>query len=111
MAAIIKGEPLTFGTGTTANLITSATVNRTSSKKEIADGAGSFGAVIYYGIKDEINFETYAADSPDAGDEIELPPLIDAFVTGTVIVTGNDSIESSEDMTKRTITAVAYSQI
>ena len=111
MAAIIKGQTLTFGTGTTPNLITSATVNRNSSKKEIANGSGGFGAVVYYAVKDEINIETYAADDADAGDEYTLPGLISSYVQGLVIITGADSIQSAEDMTKRTLTAVAYAQI
>jgi hypothetical protein len=111
MAAIIKGQALTFGTGTTPTLITSATVNRNSSKKEIANGAGGFGAVVYYAVKDEVSLETYAADDPNTGDEVELPGLIAPFVSGLVIVTAAESIESSEDMTKRNLTAVAYAQI
>ena len=65
----------------------------------------------YYALKDDINFETYEATSPDVGDEETLPTLISSFVSGLVIVTSSEAIESSEDLTKSTVTAVAYSAI
>jgi hypothetical protein len=112
MAEIIKGTAVTFGTGgAAATLITSASVNKSSSKKEIPDGNGGFGAVVYYAVKDDINFETYAATSPDVGDEETLPSIISSYVSGLVIVTSSESIESSEDLTKSTVTAVAYAGI
>lgn len=112
MAEIIKGTQVTFGTGgTAATLITTASVNKTSSKKEIPDGNGGFGAVVYYALKDDVSFETYEATSPDVGDTQTLPSLISGFVSGLVIVTGSESVESSEDLTKSTVTAVAYAAI
>lgn len=112
MAEIIKGTDVTFGTGgASTTLITSASVNKSSSKKEIPDGNGGFGAVVYYAIKDDINFETYEATSPNVGDEEALPALISGFVNGLVIVTSSEAIESGEDLTKSTVTAVAYAAI
>jgi len=112
MAEIIKGEAVTFGTGgSSATLLTSATVNKTSSKKEIPDGNGGFGAVVYFAIKDEVNFETYEATSPNVGDTATLPSLISAFVTGSVFVTSSEVVESSEDLTKSNVTAVSYASI
>lgn len=112
MAAIIKGQTVTFGTGGgSPTLITSASVNKSSSKKEIADGNGAFGAVVYYGIKDEINFETYESTSPNVGDEATLPSLISAFVGGLVIVTSSEAVESSEDLLKSNVQAVSYEAI
>ncbi len=112
MAEIIKGTAVTFGTGGNApTLLTSATVNKTSSKKEIPDGNGGFGAVVYFAIKDEVNFETYEATSPNVGDTATLPSLISGFVEGAVFVTSSESVESSEDMTKSTVTAVSFASI
>lgn len=112
MAEIIKGTAVTFGTGgSSATLLTSATVNKTSSKKEIPDGNGGFGAVVYYAIKDEINYETYEATSPNVGDTATLPSLISTFVSGSVFVTSSEAVESSEDMIKSNVTAVSYDGI
>lgn len=112
MAEIIKGTAVTFGTGGSApTLLTSASVNKSSSKKEIPDGNGGFGAVVYYAIKDEVNFETYEATSPNVGDTATLPSLISGFVDGSVFVTSSESVESSEDMTKSTVTAVSFASI
>jgi hypothetical protein len=112
MAAIIKGEDVEFGTGNgSPTLITSASVNKTASKKEIADGAGQFGAVVYYAIKDEVNFETYQATSPNVGDTAVLPGLISGFVGGSVFVTSSEAIESSEDLVKSNVQAVSYEAI
>jgi hypothetical protein len=112
MAEIIKGTAVTFGTGGNApTLLTSASVNKSSSKKEIPDGNGGFGAVVYYAIKDEVNFETYEATSPNVGDTATLPSLISGFVEGSVFVTSSESVESSEDMTKSTVTAVSFASI
>jgi hypothetical protein len=112
MAEIIKGTAVTFGTGgSEATLLTSATVNKSSSKKEIPDGNGGFGAVVYYAIKDEINFETYESTSPNVGSTATLPSLISGFVEGSVFVTSSESVESSEDMKKSIVTAVSYDGI
>lgn len=112
MAAIIKGADIEFGTGGgSPTLLTSATVNKTSSKKEIADGSGQFGAVVYFAIKDEVNFETYQQTSPAVGDAATLPNLISGFVDGSVFVTSSEAIESSEDLLKSNVTAVAYDAI
>jgi hypothetical protein len=112
MAEIIKGVQVTFGTGgAAATLLTSATVNQSSSKKEIPDGNGGFGAVVYFAIKDEVNFETYEATSPNVGDTATIPALISGFVSGSVFVTSSEVVESSEDMTKSNVTAVAYDGI
>ncbi len=112
MAEIIKGTAVTFGTGgSSATLLTTATVNKTSSKKEIRDGNGGFGAVVYFAVKDEVNFETYEATSPNVGDTATLPSLISGFVTGAVFVTSSEVVESSEDLTKSNVQAVAYDGI
>jgi hypothetical protein len=114
MAEIIKPDTadVLFGTGgTAATLLTSATVNKTSSKKEIPDGNGAFGAVVYYAIKDEVSFETYAATSPNVGDDATLPTLISDFVEGSVFVTSSEAIESAEDMTKSNVSAVSFAGI
>lgn len=112
MAEIIKGVAVTFGTGgSSATLLTSATVNKTSSKKEIPDGNGGFGAVVYFAIKDEVNFETYEATSPNVGDTSTLPSLISGFVSGSVFVTSSEVVESSEDLTKSNVQAVSYDGI
>lgn len=112
MAEIIKGEQVLFGTGGSAStLLTSASVNKTSSKKEIPDGNGAFGAVVYFAIKDEVQFETYGSNSPDVGSTATLPTIIAGFVSGSVFVSSSEEIQSSEDMVKSNVSALAYQSL
>lgn len=109
--AVIKGTNVTFGTGTGPTLLTSASVNSTSQKKEIADGSGGFGAVVYFAVKQDITYETYAEDDPAPGDAPTIPSLIQGFVSGTVFVTNSEVVESAEDMKKSNVTAVSYAAV